>query len=156
MISEKVILDQLDFHAMDALNSIVDGESSPKTCIDLLDAALEHESFCNAIGVKTPLKYSKVLYKVRDLFLIVHPELMERCSSLWNDNLEDTEPDKEKQAWAGSMIRLALGSVYGIKIDGSNDHLPASDSVEAMLDLDDGEDDLDEAIEFMRLFSVDD
>ena len=153
MISEKVILDQLDFHAMDALNSIVDGESSPKTSIDLLDAALEHESFCNAIGVKTTLKYSKVLYKVRDLFLIVHPELIDRSSSLWNDDLEDTEPDKERQDWAGSMIRLALGSVYGIKIDGSNDHLPISDELEAKTDLDD--EDIDEAIDFLRLFSGD-
>ena len=153
MISEKVILDQLDFHAMDALSSIVDGESSPKTSIDLLDAALEHESFCNAIGVKTPLKYSKVLYKVRDLFLLVHPELMECCSSLWNDDLETLNPDKEKQAWAGSMIRLALGSVYGIKIDGSNDHLPISDAVEAQMDIE--EEDIDEAVEFLRLFSVD-
>lgn len=152
MIDEQKILDQLDFHVMDAMDSIAGG-SSPKTCIDLLDAAMEHETFCNAIGVKTPLKYSKVLYKVRDLYLTVHPELMERCSSLWNDDLEDLNPSEEKQAWAGSMIRMALGSIYQVEISDECD-LPVCESFESSLNPSD--DELEETVEFLRLFSVDD
>ena len=154
MMNEKTILDKLDFVVTDALSSIADGETEPKVCMDLLDEVCSVVSFFMACKIKLQLKYTSVLFKVRDLYLELHPELYDRASSLWNDDVRDNLTE-DQQRVNGSLIRMALTSIYHVNIDEDCD-LPNSDSFDRQMEAETSDENLDEAVEFLRLFSIDD
>lgn len=119
MIDEKKMLDQLDFHANDALFNLTDGESDPKTCIDLLDAACFMATFCVSVGLNIPLKYRSTLFKVRGLYLEMHPELFACASSLLDDGIRSNISSEETER-NGSLIRIALEYVFGLEVKDSS------------------------------------
>ena len=123
----KQLMETLEFTVMNAITTLAEHEDgstdevmTPKEIADLIDEACTVSNFIWVVarktGEKLPLKYTKILNKVHDLYLIIHPELRQYVSSLWLDDVPENPTPKE-QKWASTMLRTALEQVYHVKVN---------------------------------------
>ena len=72
---------------------------------------------CESLGVQLPLRYSlRMLLAFYNNFLVANPEIIPDADFAFANIMLDDEPTKEQQHKASAMVRIALESVYGVKL----------------------------------------
>ena len=72
---------------------------------------------CESLGVQLPLRYSlRMLLAFYNNFLVANPKIIPDADFAFADILLDNEQTKEQQRKASAMVRIALESVYGVKL----------------------------------------